>query len=355
MLTLSFNYQVKNMYFKSIQLLRCIAAIYITFFHLIYWWNQQQDGFTGIFDKGYGAVDLFFVISGFVIAQSAFAHQTGWYPFLVFLKKRLIRIYPIYWVFLGVFLITGMIDLSNVRPIKCLQAVFLLPGHQSLIQPAWTLQYELFFYILVSLVVLSRRFKYLLAALFLLTLVSLVVRITGSAKLFLNLPEMGFYNEFVFEFFLGTLALRIHNKVPFAMAVVLTATGAVLFLFPQKIAISQAIAFGIPSAMLITGLTALEKRHAFRVPRMLVLLGDASYCLYLLHGPVIAWLLPFPATPGSTSRWLLAGIVAALIIASIPIHLFVEKPLLQFLNNSILAGARIKKKDKGDASLSTSE
>ena len=55
------------MYFRSIQFLRFIAALYITLFHVSYWWKYKQDALSGLFDNGYGAIDLFFVISGFVL------------------------------------------------------------------------------------------------------------------------------------------------------------------------------------------------------------------------------------------------------------------------------------------------
>lgn len=272
------------MYFRSIQFLRFFAAAYITLFHMIPWWNQRQDAFTGMFDNGHSGVDLF-VISGFVIIQSALALKPGWYSLVLFLKRRLIRIYPMYWVLLASFIVTGFIDPSGSTSNQIWQAVFLLPGHRALIRPSWTLQWELYFYLLSSLLVLDKRFKYLLGILLLLATISEVLP-------FLHLPKIGIYHPFILEFFMGILAWKLHDKVRVVMAVIMAVTGAILFLFPLPIPLANVFRFGIPCTLLITGLTALEKYGKLVVPLALARLGDASYCLYLIHAPVITKLLP---------------------------------------------------------------
>src|ERR1044072_5783967 len=115
------------MYFRSIQVLRFAAALYVTLFHITHWWNYNENSFPKLFQFGYGAVDLFFVISGFVIVQSAFALQPGWASLLEFLKNRLGRIYPAYWLFLLLFIVTGMVDISGRTWGGFLRAFFLIP------------------------------------------------------------------------------------------------------------------------------------------------------------------------------------------------------------------------------------
>ncbi|MBS1936051.1 MAG: acyltransferase, partial [Bacteroidetes bacterium] len=88
------------MFFRSIQLLRVVAAIYITLFHISYWWNKNNTSSPHIFDFGFSAVDLFFVISGFVLYQSASQYLQGAKGSFNFFFKRLLRIYPLYWFIL---------------------------------------------------------------------------------------------------------------------------------------------------------------------------------------------------------------------------------------------------------------
>jgi peptidoglycan/LPS O-acetylase OafA/YrhL len=321
------------MYFRSIQFLRFIAALYITLFHISYWWNYKHDALGGLFDNGYGAIDLFFVISGFVVVQSAATFKTGWASFLLFLKKRFVRIYPVYWLFLLFFLITGMVNISGRTGFQIWQAIFLLPGHQGIIRTTWTLQYELYFYFLIGLTVLNRNGKYLIGALFLFSLAANSASLLAAIVYNWHIPVFGFYNEFVLEFFLGTVIWKLFNKVPFWLAILLMLTGAVLFLVPIKINASHIVAFGIPAALLLTGLTALEWQQKIKIPGFMVLLGNASYSLYLIHPPLIHTILGKLDAAYATNRWLILLFVMALSALAVLVYLKIERPLLRILNS----------------------
>jgi peptidoglycan/LPS O-acetylase OafA/YrhL len=81
-----------------------------------------------VFDWGKGAVDLFFVISGFVLFQSAQKFQPGIRSFFLFVKKRLVRIYPIYWLILPIVLFTNFSDFTLSNVWQSCKTVFLLLG-----------------------------------------------------------------------------------------------------------------------------------------------------------------------------------------------------------------------------------
>jgi peptidoglycan/LPS O-acetylase OafA/YrhL len=323
------------MYFRSIQLLRFIAALYITLFHIRDWWNFQPGIFSGMFNNAYGAIDLFFVISGFVVVQSAHTFKTGWNTFLLFLKKRFVRIYPVYWIFLIFFLITGMVSVAGRNWFQCLQAVFLLPRHKGIIRTTWTLQWELYFYFLIGLTVLHRYAKYLVAALFILSGIAIGANLLGIVGYDQPLPLHGLYNELVLEFFLGTAIWKFFKKVSPPMAIVLAISGAVLFLLPVHIHNSHFIAFGLPSAMLLTALTALEWQQKIAVPQWTLLLGNASYSLYLIHLPIIDTVLGNANKTYSTNKWLLLLFITAIVALSVLAYRFIEKPVLKYLNRSL--------------------
>jgi peptidoglycan/LPS O-acetylase OafA/YrhL len=319
------------MYFRTIQFLRFTAALYITLFHISNWWDFRHDALSGLFHNGYGAIDLFFVISGFVVVQSANDFKTGWVSFLLFLKKRFIRIYPIYWLFLIFFLITGMVSLTGRTWFQCWKAIFLLPRHQGIIKTTWTLQWELYFYFLIGLTVLHRYCKYLIALLFILSLVANSAALLGALD-YQFLPAHRLYNELVLEFFLGAVIWKLFKKIPSAVAILLAILGAYFFLLPIQINSSHLIAFGLPSVMLLTGLTALEWQQKITVPNRVVLLGNASYSLYLIHFPIINTVLGNLNKTYSGNRWLLLVFVMAIVILSVLVYQVIEKPVLKYLN-----------------------
>lgn len=323
------------MYFNSIQLLRCIAALYVTLFHISYWWNQNNDALAGAFKNGHAGIDLFFVISGFVVVQSASKFKPGIASCIQFLKKRFIRIYPVYWLFLLLFFITGMLGTAQRTGWQIGQAVFLLPGHRGLIRSSWTLQYEVYFYLLIGVWVLSRKGKYILGALFLMALISFSATVLAAVTSIGHFPVLGIYNEFVLEFFSGVLIFMIYKKIPVAAAVLLSIAGLLLFFVPVQLVSSHVIAFGIPSAMLLAASTALEYRRKIKIPRIAVLLGDASYCLYLIHPPLITFVLTKIPDAYSSNKLMLCFFIVALCALAVVVHWYLEKPLLRYLNNNL--------------------
>ena len=99
-------------YFNSIQLLRFFAALYVVLFHISSPWNHTAYYFTNLFNRGYRAIDLFFVISGFVVLQSGDTSNTGLRASGQFLKRRFIRLYPVYWILLLLFLAAGLVQVK---------------------------------------------------------------------------------------------------------------------------------------------------------------------------------------------------------------------------------------------------
>lgn len=319
------------MYFRSIQVLRFAAALYVTLFHITHWWNYNEDSFPKLFQFGYGAVDLFFVISGFVIVQSAYALKPGWASSFEFLKNRLGRIYPAYWLFLLLFIVTGMVDVSGRTWGGFLRAFFLIPGYKSIIITTWTLRYEMYLYFLMALVVINRKFKYVLYFLFGLALLANIMKLLAPLLHTWQIPIYGLYNEFMLEIFIGAAIWLLYQKVPVWLAVGLSIIGLAWFFTPIKTHTSHLLDFGIPSAMLIMGLTALEFHQKVNVPEVLVLLGNASYSLYILHTPVISVVLKNINIQYATNKLVLLLVVVMVLILAVCSYLYIEKPILRWL------------------------
>ena len=117
----------------SLQLLRFIAAVLVMLLHL------------EIMKSGYKGVDIFFVISGFVMYYSAFIRNPK--DATTFIINRATKIYTLYWF--------AMLVLFIILPFKInwqtLKSLLLIPGHTALIGFSWSLSYEIYFYFLYNL------------------------------------------------------------------------------------------------------------------------------------------------------------------------------------------------------------
>lgn len=326
--------------YKTIQGLRAFGSIYVCLFHIIYWWNKPNDILTGLFDKGNYGVDIFFVLSGFVLYVSIKELQPGFKSFLFFFKRRIIRIYPIYFILIGFFLLFGLIAANSHSVEDIAMALILAPGHKPLIIVSWTLQYEIYFYFLLSMYVLFPKFKW---GLFLLLPLSLISVLNCLGLPSVKIPVSGMYNEFVLEFFCGIGCALLINKSSYHTSTALLLIGSILFIFAPFNTSVRFLDFGVPAACILFGLVGLEKLNIIIVPRWVTLLGDASYVLYLIHVPLISFALPKPGSQITIERIYILLIVTVIIILSIIVHLYIEKPILKKLISGLIATKQIKK------------
>jgi exopolysaccharide production protein ExoZ len=326
-----------NIRYKSIQALRAFAAIYVTLYHTQYWWDQHADATRGLFRYGNAGVDLFFAISGFVIFLTVRESVNGVYPFLLFLKRRLIRIYPVFWLYAFLFLALGWVDYQYRGIVPFLQSLFFLPGHKGILIISWTLQYEVYFYLLAALCVLDKKFRWLAVAVACIAAVQVLINLV--APQFNFIPASGLYNQFVLEFFIGGAATFAIGKMKRGYATALAIAGAVFFFLPHSNTLGSVINFGLPSALIIIGLTNLEFAGKLFVPRWMVVLGDASYSLYILH-ILISVMLPGRAEGEVVSKPVILLSVLAVVGISVVAYFVVEKPLLKFLNKYLFPSLR---------------
>lgn len=314
--------------FASVQCLRALAAIMVVAFHV--------PGPLGLHELSIpilnGGVDLFFVISGFVMVISTRSRDIA--P-LTFIRQRLIRIVPLYWLMTAVVLLGFWGQGSGVQEI--LKSIFFIPylnTANDLVQPilgvGWTLNLELIFYLLfaVSMFLGAKSQILALGSFFLcMVLIRIITKPAVDTVLFFYTTPM------LFEFLAGMLAAHFVSnvrKIPLwtGAASILSAIFLSLFL-GLNYDLPRTIDQGLPSLLLLIGCIRLE--DIFRTKPFFAMrkIGDASYSIYLVHTIVFAMLLPYPAS-SSHPAWA-AGIVmvAASILAGIMIYSWIERPLLQ--------------------------
>lgn len=292
--------------FRSIQVLRAIAALAVVVLHAV----PEPNSPLGPFGYGAFGVDLFFVISGFIMAQVAQGRTAR-----DFLRDRLWRIYPLWWV-----AVLPWLFMLRRGPLFVLSSITLWPiypgGYYSpVLLVGWTLSFELLFYAAVTLTLTSRiRTPVLVYA----TLLLLGLTVTSPLVHFLGSPLS-------LEFLMGVVVARLPRPRLVALCMPLglvmlsltsPATGDMLAIVWTD-AMRRTIEWGIPAALIVWGALSAEpafKKRAFDVP---VWLGNASYSLYLFH-PLAAY--------GVSAPWPLR--LAAAIALGSAMHVLVERRIM---------------------------
>ena len=285
----------------NIQALRGIAALIVLLPHLkhydIRFGGDYLPGRT-LWELGNAGVDLFFVISGFVmVATTLGRHGSSAEPGR-FLLRRAAHIYPLYWIFSGVVLVVYLKSAAMVNAhaegqrIILWKSFLLLPQKATpLVAQGWTLIHELYFYLVFALL-LKVRESWVPA-----TLILWGVVVTAASFRFVDKnPELNILvNPLTLEFIAGcfiAMALRggyvRQGGWVLVAGIVLLVIGA-MRLTDLNSPWQRVAYFGVPSALIVSGAVAIEQVGK-TLPRWLIATGDASYSLYLSQGLVLATL-----------------------------------------------------------------
>jgi exopolysaccharide production protein ExoZ len=274
----------------GIQYFRAIAALFVVGYHI----SKQMYHLYGqpTLDTLQSGVDIFFVISGFVMILSTDAgRNTSPYDFIA---KRIARIAPLYWVTTIVLIAVLMlapqvVTTTRMTPAYAMSSmafiVYNTPGYQGyysvLLAPGWTLALEMFFYVLFTIGLIAGRCGWSLIIcvalpLAFLTLSGEVFHPVGIAQFYTNTIML----EFVFGMVLGNLFKANRVSISSRHAVILMTIAMALLLFlPLDRSVWRCLRFGLPAVLLIAASLFVQYR---RWP-LLLLIGDASYSLYLTH------------------------------------------------------------------------
>jgi exopolysaccharide production protein ExoZ len=317
----------------GLQMLRGVAATLVVLFHLqaAAVFEGHDPGFLRWFRGGEVGVDVFFVLSGFVIFHAVEGRRhlgPAW-----FLRQRFWRIVPPYWAALGLTLL-ALAALGVMRGDwtewpglgRIVLSVLLLPLPDHVMAVAWTLTVEGLFYLLFAATYFRFGARGAISALALWSAVTL-----GLTFMHLGLPAwlgVVLYSG-VIEFLYGgliSLALSAGWRAGAVPALVLGALGLALVVSGQvSLDWGRSWVAGLPSAALVYGLAA----GAWRMPDWVMVWGEASYLLYLLHLLVFSiagTLLRMAGVAPYGSVGLLLGLGALSVAVSVGATLWLERP-----------------------------
>lgn len=316
---------------SSLQMLRALAALLVVVVHI------TAHGQTPTYWNGLGAigVDIFFVISGVVMVIASEGKRR---TFSEFMRDRLTRIAPLYWLALTLFMAVILTDQVNrIIPSasEIIRAYLFIPYTDSrsgdpvpFLGPGWTLSCELLFYALFGASVALGRWKqvgFLFVVFAVLVGLRPVLGDIGALGMRLSSPIMF---EFLFGVILGRVLVSGWTPPFFVGATILAAAALVIVgeSFGPWSKLPRVIGFGVPAAMIVTGVVLLEpllQDRRWTAP--IVFLGNASFSLYLSHPFTIEFSRRLGIVETASNSIVL---IVACVAIGCATFVLVERPLL---------------------------
>lgn len=336
---------------NNIQVLRAFAAVAVVIFHTGY-------AFPLMRPFGSFGVDVFFVISGYIMARILDPRTPSSGEF--FFRRRVLRIVPPYWfftilLFLVALRVPQLMGTTRASFTDLFKSLFFIPFSKAsgLTQPllfiGWSLNYEMFFYVALALgLLLHKRLGiWLGAAIVLLTMLACAPFAAHSAV------AQFYARDVSLEFLLGILSYYLCRAITDSQArklripsLAICIASAALLIVIQGVLLPTEIPFnfsriptlGLLAFLLITSASLLSQAGWDTKFASLVLIGDASYILYLIHpyceysldrlfGSRLGWL------KRTTPTGALIGVTLSLLLAVL-LHLYAERPTVRFLNRN---------------------
>jgi len=323
---------------RSVQALRGVAALMVVLHHAL----SRQDVPFGI---GAAGVDIFFVISGFIMWTISDRESAPGR----FLLRRAIRIAPLYWLvtlFMAAcaVLLPGKVFPSlTVDLASVVRSLLFIPyrdphgGIFPVLVPGWTLNYEMAFYVLFAGCLLLRRsWRLPVMALAMIGLVA------SRAVVVRRNPVLVTYTDpLILEFLAGASLAEVWRRgviAPTPVSATMLALGAgalvVEYLLRAEVSpLARPLLWGLPALATVAGAVMLEARGRLAEIPVLKILGDASYSIYLLHGLVVSLL--FKLVGGLSPIAFCLAVVVASCAAGYASYRCFEKPFSAWLRRTI--------------------
>jgi exopolysaccharide production protein ExoZ len=340
----------------NLQILRFVAAALVLISHV------QHEALKGTFldISAYhpwtaiyfaGGVDIFFVISGFImyaIASGDFGRPgaAG-----LFLLRRIARIVPPYWLFTtamiaAAYVFSDHVTHSALDPAHILASYFFFPFDSPygraypVLMLGWTLNFEFYFYMVFGAALLLRK-PLGLALIFGLIGISAAF---GMALMVDTMPFKFWSDPIVYEFLLGILLAMARERgwrLPVAGGWMLIALGVIVMLATMQAGIAathwnfRVLWMGLPALAICAGVVLQPDSQGTPGPfkRLLVLLGDASYSIYLSHPFALNAVALGWRHTGWDGPWSYVAVASTVsLLAGLGVHLMIEKPMTRYFS-----------------------
>jgi exopolysaccharide production protein ExoZ len=324
----------------SLQYLRAVAALAVVIFHI-----GERFGYQIHF--GTIGVDIFFVISGFImwlVTRNREATAS------VFLKKRIVRIVPLYWIltlclFFCEIIRPNLFPLDHPETDHLIKSLLFIPhispsGNElPVIGQGWTLCYEMFFYAVFAISLLVLRNKQLVLLMAMLTALVALGFVWKPA----SPVAQAYTSALLLEFAAGILICRAFlakglGAKSIAPVAFLSFIAAVTFFY--FIDALSVLSHGIPAVFLVIAMVSLEQNGLMPNIPSLKLIGDASYSIYLTHYFSILVLTLIVQKLGfEVNYYLYIPAILASVVGGVACYFLLERPLTNLLSSRKVAVA----------------
>jgi len=337
----------------NLHLLRVIAALGVVYFH-----TTSTAGLGLDWDVGSRGVDVFFVISGFIITYIGTSKPDH------FFVRRLIRVVPFYWgatlvVFTAAFLLPHLFRTTTASVPHLAASLAFLPRLNTTtgeMMPTlvlgWSLNFEMFFYVLFAagLALAPRRAPSFCVA-------AIVIMFAAVHTFATHNDALNFYaRPIVLEFCYGVAVYYVFRWVvdrkaalekvaPFKWLLALVLAGGLVTIAVLEHSYGETlprhIAAGIPAFFIVLSALLLERLYNVTTSnRTLFLLGESSYILYLVHPYIVFTVLRVVVKNAHLGTPALASLIVGLLVltslVSIAIHIWFEKPVMAYLRAKLI-------------------
>jgi peptidoglycan/LPS O-acetylase OafA/YrhL len=321
----------------SVQILRGLAALLVVLYHIAKKGVVSGDYPFNFFEFGQFGVEIFFIISGFIMSYITAGKEFHVPSFMV---RRAVRILPMYWLFTSVALcalivVPKLAFTHTELPPGIVASYLLIPdsSHSLLLMVGWTLSYELLFYFVFALTARmpGRPIAGVLAMLWGLSFIA-------SQNFYVQF----FFNDFWAEFLVGTILFKIADKKAALFAVGGVALIAFLIFDYYGLPDRRSVYFGLPAVAVVSIVLGLEDFFQRWRPAFIVFaqkfLGDASYSIYLSHffSLNLAYLAIYKVLKlsgrSAGMEYLILATSVSLLAGGL-VHVLIEKKILRALKN----------------------
>jgi len=329
----------------TLEATRGFAALLVLLYHATGSMFEYYYGYPTLswFRFGHAGVEFFFVLSGFIILYVHREDLGRPHRIQNYTWRRFVRIYPLYWTVTTAMLAAAMVvpSIGNLPALhwRSVFYSFLLLHHADypVVSVAWSLEHEILFYALFGIAILNLRIG---AALFVLWAVAIAYsRIMGEQSLLFDFIG----RDYNMLFFVGMAAAAVVRRWRIPAPRTILVIGAILFFtggaledygFDLK-GFAGRLIYGFGAAGIVLGLVEAERSRKWRAPRLLMLVGAASYAIYLVHLNSLIVIEKTAAVTG-LGRLLPEGVILCLLImlpicVGLACHVFFERPVLDFL------------------------
>lgn len=340
----------------ALQALRAYAAAMVVFVHAITTYFSKVESTSGDtlqLHLGELGVKLFFCISGFIIFNSTKDLLPSFSTITIFLKRRFIRVAPLYWIATTIYVIKLWIQGVHPSATEFLYSLFFIPyiSENNLMRPVlgqgWSLNYEMFFYCLFGVALLMQtRWRILFMSLILLILMALknyeFISLQGPLlERSLYLLSSNYLLYFFIGIFIAALKEGLHSlhvnislplKWSFTLSSMLLGIYILLEIYIRPEPVVSEILIATTCSLCLV-FCVLERKfigRAGRFERLIELAGNASYSTYLFHGFLMGPLATLIAIAHLKVSLLFFAILMIFVctFAGILIYRYLEQPLL---------------------------